>query len=127
MEIQENKKQRRKGHSMTQIPQGKKRTEPLRKDGSVYNIPKGERKIYHLEVENPFHDVKTGKKLSTPHIVKLDGVKEYKQFLVNAFKSGWEYDILHDPRPYLGMTAIEIKAQDAEILKQAGKENRKKK
>lgn len=125
METKESK-DRRKGHSVTTIPESKKRTEPLRKDESVYTVPKKERKVFHLEVENPCHDVKSGKKLSTPHIVKLDGVKEYRQFLTNAYKSGWEYDILHDPRPYLGMTKQEIKAQDAEILRQAGKENRKK-
>jgi len=111
---------------MTQIAASKKRTEPLRKDGTVYEVPVKERKIFHLEVENPYYDVKTGKKLSTPHIVKLDGLKEYRQFVTNAYKSGWEYDIIHDPRPYMGMTLAEIKAQDAEILKQAGKENRKK-
>lgn len=124
--MEKKEKKRRQGKSMLLIPESKKRQEPLRKDETVYVVPPKERKIFHLEVENPFHDTKTGKKLSTPHIVKLDGLKEYRQFVTNAYKSGLEYDILHDPRPYFGMTKDEIKAQDAEILKQAGKENRKK-
>jgi len=124
---QKESRERRKGKSMLHIADAKKRQEPLRKDGSVYVVPKGERKIFHLEVENPFHNVATGKKLSTPHIVKLDGIKEYRQFVINVFKSGYQYDLLHDPRPYMGMTASEIKAQDESYLEQAGRENRKKK
>lgn len=119
-------KERRKGKSILMIDERKKRQEPKLSDETIYVVPKNERKIFHLEVENRNYDQKTGKKLSKSHIVKLDGVREYKQFITNAFKTGLDYEIIHDPRPYFGMNKIEMNAQDKEILQQAGIDNRKK-
>jgi len=125
MEKQESRK-RRKGKSILTIPESKKRKEPEMTDGTLYVVPTKERKIFHIEVEDKQFDPKSGKKISKPHIVKLDGTSEYKQFITNVYKSGLEYSILHDPRPYFGMSKAEMKAEDKKFFDLAGKENRKK-
>ena len=128
MEKKENKA-RRKGHSITTIPESKKRKEPKMDSGETYVVPQNERKIFHIEVENKFFSTKTGKKLSQPMVVKLDGIKEYDQFMVNAIKSNKDFNILHDARPYLGYTKEQMVEQDTKIKLKAigGKPTAKKK
>ncbi len=108
-------KKRRKNKSILHIPESKKRKEPTRKDGRTYIVPKRERKIFHLEVEELQFDSKTGKKISNPHIQKLDGLKAYQQFVKGAMQSKLDYSILHDPRPYFPMSKEEIKAMDKKL------------
>lgn len=123
--MEKNEKKRRRGKSFLTKPESQKRKEPKRKDGSTYVVPVSERKIFHIESESPFFNPK-GKKLSKPHIVKLENIREYKQFVIHAHKSELEFKILHDPRPYLGMSREKIIDQDRQFLEEAKPETKKK-
>lgn len=107
---------KKKVKSITRIPEKDKRKEPTREDGTIYVVPKGERKVFHLEVEKKQYDAATGKKLSKSHILKLADTRSYEQFIKNHKELGFSYSLIHDPRPYFGMNAKEIKEQDNKFL-----------
>lgn len=60
----------------------------------AYSAPKGEEGQFHVKLQRPGFDQKTGKKLHKPFIQKF-AKREWKNFLLH--KQGLEHEILHDP------------------------------
>lgn len=60
----------------------------------AYSVPKGEEGQFHVKLQRPGFDQKTGKRLHKPFIQKF-AKREWKNFLLH--KQGLEHEILHDP------------------------------
>ena len=62
-----------------------------------YACPAGEEHLFHVKIENPHFDQRTGERKSHPRIQKF-GRKAFHSMLRSALnKSGYEMVILHDP------------------------------
>lgn len=66
-----------------------------------YACPAGEEHLFHVKIENPHFDQRTGERKSHPRIQKF-GRKAFHSMLRSALnKSGYEMVILHDPDEWL--------------------------
>lgn len=71
---------------------------------SKYNPSDKEKHLYHVELEKPLYDSKTGKKMSTPYVQKFTKA-EYNQFVgkksakdkSNAEMLGYTVKVLFNP------------------------------
>lgn len=66
-----------------------------------YACPAGEEHLFHVKIENPHFDQRTGERKSHPRIQKF-GRKAFHSMLRSALnKCGYEMVILHDPDEWL--------------------------
>lgn len=97
-----------------------------------YACPAGEEHLFHVKIENPHFDPRTGERKSHPRIQKF-GRKAFHSMLRSALnKSGYEMVILHDPDEWLKAHPAQSKtprvqkpAVDIETLKVQLKEELK--
>ena len=62
-----------------------------------YIVPAGEERFYHVVIEVPQYDRRTGKKQSRPRLQKF-GPKAFDAYILDSLrKQGYEINILHDP------------------------------
>lgn len=79
-----------------------------------YACPAGEEHLFHVKIENPHFDQRTGERKSHPRIQKF-GRKAFHSMLRSALnKSGYEMVILHDPDEWLKAHPAQSKTPKAQ-------------
>ena len=68
----------------------------LFQNGSSYVPKETEQKLYHVKLDKPAFDPKSGKKLSKEYIQKFT-IAEWNQFIKNSSGLGYTTDILWNP------------------------------
>ena len=92
-----------------------------------YIVPAGEEKSYHVVIEVPAFDQRTGRRLSVPRVQKF-GKKMFEAHVrTSLLKQGYQLTILHDPTEWIkeqqakAAQAKAEKAQAAAAAKEAEK------
>lgn len=83
-----------------------------------YIVPKSEERFYHVKLQVPQYDERTGKSKTRPFIQKF-GIKQFETNVrANLKQQGYVIEILHDPNDYIkGLQTAAAERADTEDLK----------
>jgi len=77
-----------------------KRAQVEQREDEDYRPKLEEAHLYHVELEKPYHDSRSGKKLSPPAYIQMFTERDYADFCKHGKGHGYQQRVMWDPTKY---------------------------